>query len=345
MNPKFENAAEAWPGLLSRIVEREPLSSAEAAEAMRAIMREEVTPAQVAGFLLALRTKGETVDEMEGFADAALEGTSVVQTTHPVVDTCGTGGDRAGTFNISTLSALVVAGAGVRVAKHGNRAASSHCGSADILEALGVRIDLDASGVARCLDEVGIGFMFAPKFHPAMAYAVGIRRELKVPTLFNFLGPLTNPAKPDSQVIGVSDGRMLHLIANVLARRGTRAMVFRGHDGLDELTTTMPSLVYDIVDSEVHRYVLDPEELGIEQARAGDLKGGDLDTNVAITRTILEGEHGPRREVVLLNAAAALTVSSHSPDMPTAILEAADSIDSGRAAGVLERWVEVSNSL
>ncbi len=334
---------DQWPALLARIVDKEPLTSEEAADAMRAIMQERPTAAQVAGFLLALRTKGETVDELEGFAKAALEFTTEVNPPGAAVDTCGTGGDRAGTFNISTVAAIIVAGAGVIVAKHGNRAASSHCGSADILEALGVKIDLDAAGVERSMAEAGIGFMFAPKFHPAMAYAVGIRRELRVPTVFNFLGPLVNPARPSAQVVGVSDGRMLPLMANVLARRGTRAMVFRGHDGIDELTTTMSSVVYDIADHEVRKYVFDPDELGFDQARAKDLKGGDLAANVDIVRAILAGEKGPKRDVVLLNAAAALVVAGVAADLQAGVAIASDSIDSGAAAKVLDSWVQVSN--
>src|SRR5919201_1490530 len=227
-----------WPPLLARLTAGESLSAPETAAAMRAIMRGEATPAQMGGFLMALRTKGETVEELDGLAATALEFAQPVRAPEGVVDTCGTGGDRAGTFNISTLGAIVCAGAGVVVAKHGNRAASSRCGSADLLEALGVRIDLGPEGVARCVAEAGIGFMFAPVFHPAASYAAGIRRELRVPTVFNLLGPLTNPARPTAQVVGVSDARMLPLLAEVLAHRGVRAKVVRGSDGLDELTTT-----------------------------------------------------------------------------------------------------------
>src|SRR5207247_9665446 len=214
-------------------------------------------PAQIAAFLLALGTKGETVDEIDGLARTMLEFATPVKAPEPVIDTCGTGGDRIGTFNISTVSALVVAGAGVPVAKHGNRAASSHCGSADLLEALGVKIDLGADGVERCLTEAGIAFMFAPVFHPGAAHAAPVRRELRVPTAFNLLGPLTNPARPHAQVVGVSDLRMLPLVAEVLARRRIRAKVFRGQDGLDELTTTGPSTVYETADGDVKERRLD----------------------------------------------------------------------------------------
>lgn len=331
-----------WPSILSRLVARESLSGQESARAMLAIMREEATPAQIAGFLMALRTKGETALEIEGLARVALDMAQAVTPPGPVVDTCGTGGDRSGTFNISTVSAVVVAGAGVRVAKHGNRAASSHCGSADLLEALGVRIDLGPSGVEACLAEAGIGFMFALVFHPAMAYAAGVRRELRVPTVFNFLGPLTNPARPHAQVVGVSDARMLPLLAEVLARRGARARVFRGEDGLDELTTTGLSTVYETRDGDVREGTLDPAELGLARARPEDLAGGDADANVAIARRVLAGERGPQRDVVLLNAAAALEVAGRVSTLAEGIAVAEESIDSGAAGATLDRWVEVS---
>ncbi len=239
---------------------------------------------QIGGFLMALRTKGETVDEIEGLARTMLAFARHVEPPEPVIDTCGTGGDRSGTFNISTLSAIVVAGCGVPVAKHGNRAASSHCGSADVLEALGVRIDLDATGVERCLAEAGIGFMFAPNFHPAMGHAGPVRGELRVPTVFNFLGPLTNPARPHAQVVGVSDERMLPLMAEVLARRGVRAKLFRGEDGLDELTTTGISTVYDVKDGAVRETHLDPAAYGLAPAKPDDLAGGDAEASAAIAR-------------------------------------------------------------
>ncbi len=334
--------ATFWPQILSRLTAGESLTAEEAALAMLAIMREEATPAQVAGFLMALRTKGETVDELQGLAQTALEMAQPVSVPGPVVDTCGTGGDRSGTFNISTLAAIVVAGAGVVVAKHGNRAASSHCGSADLLEALGVRIELGPAGVERCLAEVGIGFMFAPVFHPAAAYAAGIRRELRVPTVFNFLGPLTNPARPAAQVVGVSDPRMLPLVAEVLERRGVRARVFRGEDGLDELTTTGPSIVHETGEGDVRVRTLDPGELGLRPATPGDLGGGDAGTNAEIARRVLSGEAGPRREVVLLNAGAALEVGGKAASLQEGIALAAESIDSGAAARTLERWVDVS---
>jgi anthranilate phosphoribosyltransferase len=333
---------DLWPHVLSKIAAGTSLDRDEAAAAMRVVMSGEATPAQVGGLLMGLRTKGESVEEIEGLADTMLGFANPVAPPVPVVDTCGTGGDRSGTFNISTVAALVVAGAGVPVAKHGNRAASSICGSADLLEALGVRIDLDATGVEGCLAEAGIAFIFAPVFHPAMGHAGPVRRELRVPTVFNFLGPLTNPARPFAQVVGVSDERMLPLLAKVLARRGTRARLFRALDGLDELTTTGPSLVFDVEDGELRESMLDPQDLGLARSEVGDLRGGDPEASAAIALTILHGETGPRRDVVLLNAAAALEVSGRASSLDEGLAMAATSIDSGAAVDVLERWVSSS---
>jgi len=335
---------DLWPHVLSKIAAGTSLDRDEAAAAMRVVMSGEATPAQVGGLLMALRTKGETVEEIEGLADTMLGFANPVAPPLPVVDTCGTGGDRSGTFNISTVAALVVAGAGVPVAKHGNRAASSICGSADLLEALGVRIDLDATGVERCLAEAGIAFIFAPVFHPAMGHAGPVRRELRVPTVFNFLGPLTNPARPFAQVVGVSDERMLPLLAEVLARRGTRARLFRALDGLDELTTTGPSLVFDVEDGELRESTLDPADLGLARSEVGDLRGGDPEASAAIALAILHGETGPRRDVVLLNAAAALEVSGRASSLDEGLATAATSIDSGAAVDVLARWVSSSGN-
>ncbi|MGH2681182.1 MAG: anthranilate phosphoribosyltransferase [Actinomycetota bacterium] len=336
---------DLWPRILQRLASREALSADDAAEAMRAIMSGDVTPAQAGGFLMALRTKGETADELDGLARTILELAHPVSAPRPVLDTCGTGGDRSGTFNISTLSAIVAAGAGVAVAKHGNRAASGLCGSADLLEALGVTINLDAAGVERCLAEAGIGFMFAPVFHPAFGHAAPVRRELRVPTSFNFLGPLTNPARPAAQVVGVSDARMLPLMAAVLARRGTRAKLFRGEDGLDELTTTGPSLVLDVRDGEVHPGRLDPADHGIARATRDDLRGGDAEESSRVARAVLDGTPGPARDVVLVNAAAALEVAGVAADLAEGISLAAASIDDGKAAATLDRWVEVSTAV
>jgi anthranilate phosphoribosyltransferase len=332
-----------WPGILSRLAAREALTTDDSAESMRRIMAAEATPGQIGAFLMALRTKGETVDEIDGCARTMLAFANGIRTPDPVIDTCGTGGDRSGTFNISTVAALVVAGAGVRVAKHGNRAASSVCGSADLLEALGVRIDLDPAGVERCLADAGVAFMFAPMFHPAMGHAAPIRRELRVPTVFNFLGPLTNPARPYAQVVGVSDERMLPLMAEVLARRKIRAKLFRGEDGLDELTTTGISTVYDVKDGSVRETHLDPSKFGLGRARSEDLEGGDVAESARIARAIVDGERGPRRDVVVLNAGAALEVAGFAGNLEEGMTTAARSIDDGDAASTLERWVEVSN--
>jgi anthranilate phosphoribosyltransferase len=333
---------DLWPRVLSRLSAHEALSTDEAAEAMRQVMAGEASAGQIGGFLMALRTKGETVEEIEGLARTMLEFATPVTAPGSLIDVVGTGGDRSGTFNISTVSAIVVAGAGVSVAKHGNRAASSHCGSADVLEALGVAIDLDAEGVERCLREAGIAFLFAPVFHPAMAHAGPVRRELRVPTVFNFLGPLTNPARPSAQVVGVSDERMLPLMAEVLARRGTRAKLFRGHDGLDELTTTGPSRVLDVHEGRVTEATLDPAELGLPAAAVEELAGGDPSTSAEIALGVLGGDLGPRRDVVLLNAGAALEVAGAAGSLAEGMEAAATAIDSGAAAGALERFVAAS---
>jgi anthranilate phosphoribosyltransferase len=333
-----------WPTALSTIAAHEALTADQAAEAMRRVMAGEATPGQLGGLLMALRTKGETVDEVDGLARTMLELASPVDPPSPVIDTCGTGGDRSGTFNISTIAAIVVAAAGVPVAKHGNRAASSHCGSADLLEALGVRIDLDPEGVRRCLSEAGIAFMFARVFHPAMGHAGPVRGELRVPTVFNFLGPLTNPARPFAQVVGVADARMLPVMAEVLARRGIRAKLFRGADGLDELTTTGPSTVFDVGDGVASESTFDPADVGLTVATSADLRGGDADESAAIARSILAGEPGARRDVVLLNAAAALEVAGAAPSVAEGIGVGARAIDTGAAAATLERWVAVSRA-
>ncbi|HEX8581242.1 MAG TPA: anthranilate phosphoribosyltransferase, partial [Acidimicrobiales bacterium] len=265
--------------------------------------------------------------------------------TDGLVDTCGTGGDRSRTINVSTIAALVVAGAGGRVCKHGNRAASSACGSADLLEALGVAIDLGPAGVARCIDEVGIGFCFAPRFHPAMRHAGPARRELGVPTVFNFLGPMANPARVRRQVLGVSDPSMAERMAQVLGANGAeRALVVYGHDGLDELTTTTTSTVLELRDGGLRTYVVDPVELGLAPADPAELKGGDAATNASLARAVLGGEPGPRRDVVLLNAAAGLVAAGLADDLVDGLVLAASSIDEGRAAATLDRLVDISTA-
>jgi anthranilate phosphoribosyltransferase len=331
--------------VLARLVRREELPPELAEEALAAILRGEATDAQIAGFAVALRSKGERPSEI-----AALVRTMVrfaesvpVPDADEVIDTCGTGGDRAGTVNVSTMAALVAAGAGARVAKHGNRAASSQCGSADVLEALGVVIDLAPDGVAHCLEEVGIGFCFAPRFHPALRFAGPVRRELGVPTTFNFLGPLSNPAGVGRQSVGVSDPAMAEVVVGALAELGkTHALVFHGSDGLDELTTTGPSTVYELRDGIVRRMEVDPAALGIPRASLGDLAGGDAETNARVVHEVLGGDRGPVRDIVCLNAAAALVVADLAEDLATGLELAGAVIDDGRAAATLERFAAAS---
>lgn len=351
----------SWPRLLTRLLRGEALTSAETTWAMEQIMTGDAAPAQVAGFAIALRAKGETADEVVGLVEGMLRHALPLDVDRSAVDTCGTGGDRAHTVNISTMAALVVAGAGVRVVKHGNRAASSASGSADVLEALGVAVDLPPSGVARCVREVGIGFCFAPIFHPALRHAAAPRRELGVPTVFNVLGPLTNPARPRAQAVGVADPRMARVMAEVLAARGTAALVFRGDDGLDELTTTTTSRIWLVHAGTVRETSLDPRALGIPEARVEALRGGDAADNAAVVRDVLAGAPGPVRDAVLLNAAAALVAHDLTgapaaaypldadPLGADALLEplrrsldrAAAALDSGAARDVLTRWVEL----
>jgi anthranilate phosphoribosyltransferase len=341
------SAAEvSWPEVLGRLVRGEDLPDELAAAAMAAIMAGEATPAQVAGFVIGLRSKGETAAEIAGLVRTMRAFSQKVHVEGPAVDTCGTGGDRAGTFNVSTVAALVVAGAGVKVAKHGNRAASGKCGSADLLEAWGVVIDLPPPAVEACIAEVGIGFCFAPTFHPAMRFAMPARRELGVPTVFNFLGPLTNPAGALHQTVGVSDATMAPRMAEVLARLGSRhALVFTGDDGLDELTTTGPSRIWEVRDGGVTERAFDPADHGIARAATADEVGGDVGVNRAIAERILEGQQGAPRDIVVLGAAAALVAADAADGFDDAIARAAASIDSGAAGEALARWVAASRRL
>jgi anthranilate phosphoribosyltransferase len=332
-----------WPAILGRLLAHEDIPAEDAARAMRTILRGEATSAQVAAFAVALRAKGETAGELAGLAGAMLELTPRVETPGPVVDTCGTGDDRSGTFNVSTVAAIVAAGGGAVVAKHGNRAVSSRCGSADFLEAVGVNIALDAGGVTRCLAECGIGFMFMPAFHAALERTTGLRKELGIPTVFDFVGPLANPARPAAQVVGVSDQRMVPVMAGVLSQRRSRGYVVRGTDGLDEITTTGPTEVYEVNAGTYFQYHVLPIELGVPVARPDDLAGGDPETNVRIARAVLSGKEGPARDIVCVNAAAALSAAGLADDIQDGLERAAESIDSGKAAGVLDRWIEVSN--
>ena len=329
---------------LNQLVRGESLAEAEASRAMELIMRDEATPIQIAGFIVALRVKGETVEELAGLARTARAMATPIDVDGDLLDTCGTGGDGSGSFNISTLAAIVAAACGARVAKHGNRAASSTCGSADVLEALGVRIDLPPAGVAACIREAGIGFLFAPIFHPSFRYASQPRKELGVRTVFNVLGPLCNPAGARRQALGVPEPRLAEKMAEVLVRLDVeRALVFHA-DGLDELSTVGPSLVIELLDGGRRAYQLDAVDLGLPRASREDLRGGGPAENAVIAREILEGAAGPRRDVVLLNASAALRAAGLARDWKEGLSLAAEAIDRGAAAGVLERWAGISQA-
>jgi len=327
---------------IAKVVGCENLSEDEAAAAFEVIMRGDATPSQIAGFVVALRMKGETVEELTGFARTARAVATRIQVEGALLDTCGTGGDGLATFNISTLAAIVAAACGARVAKHGNRAASSMCGSADVLEQLGVKIDLAPEGVARCIDEAGIGFLFAPVFHPSFRFAGVPRRELGLRTVFNVLGPLCNPAGAKYQALGVADGAMATKMADVLQRLGVeRAIVFHASDGMDELSVASPSTVIEI-DGRRKEYELDPVELGLSRAPVEAMRGGGPEENARLAREVLGGAKGPRRDVVLLNAAAALRAAGLAEEWKDGLGLAAEAIDSGRAGEVLLRWATIS---
>jgi anthranilate phosphoribosyltransferase len=325
---------------LHRVIDRHNLSSAEALEAMHIVLSGHATPPQIAGFLVALRMKGETVDELVGFARALRQMAEPIDPGlrgEPLLDTCGTGGDGLATFNISTVVAFVVAGAGVRVAKHGNRSISSQCGSADLLEALGVRIPMSPAECGRAIREIGIGFLFAPAMHTAAKHAHPVRVDLKMRTVFNLLGPLTNPAGATAQLAGAPSAHFAELIAGALAVLGLeRGFVVHGSDGLDEITTTGPTLAFEIRHREVARRTLTPDDFGVAIARLEDLQGGDRERNCAIAREILEGAPGPRRDIVLVNAAAALVAVGRVRDFREGVALAAEAIDSGAARGKAE---------
>jgi anthranilate phosphoribosyltransferase len=340
----------SWSSLLTSLLGGSALRTDDAAWAMREVMSGEASAVQLAGFLVALRSKGETAEEVAGLVEVMLEQAPAVATSLRVVDTCGTGGDRAHTVNLSTMAALVVAGAGVPVAKHGNRAASSACGSADLLEELGVVIDLPPPAVAACLEQAGAAFCFAPVFHAGMRHAAVARRELGVPTVFNVLGPLTNPARPAAQAVGVSDLRLAPVMAGVLAGRGADALVFRGDDGLDELTTTGTSTVWVVGGGSVRVEALEPLELGLPRATVEDLRGADAPFNAQVARDVLGGAQGPVRDAVLLGAAAALAAHEGGDGpllerLAAGLERAAASLDTGAAAAALDRWVTVSQEL
>lgn len=343
-------AERTWSVLLTSLLHGHDLATEQTAWAMAQIMSGEATPAQVAGFAIALRAKGETADEVTGLAATMIEFAAPVPPVGPALDIVGTGGDRSHTVNISTMAAVVAAAAGVPVAKHGNRAASSSCGAADVLEELGVAIELTGAGVASCVAEAGIGFCFAPVFHPAFRHTAVPRRELGVPTVFNFLGPLTNPARPTANAVGVADPLMAAVLAGVLAKRGNRALVFRGDDGLDELTTTTTSRVWVVSDGVVTPTLLDPSALGLTPAQPEELRGGDSRHNADVVSRLLSGEQGAVRDAVVLNAAAGI-VAFEGPDaaglvdqLAAAIIRCEQALDEGAGARTLEAWIAASHA-
>ena len=351
-----------WPDLTAALLRREDLGSTQTAWAMDRVMSGDASPVQLAGFLVALRAKGETAAEVVGLVEAMLAHAATVElptSLGPTVDTCGTGGDRSNTVNISTMAAVVVAAAGAPVVKHGNRAASSAAGSADVLEALGVAVDLAPASVAECVSEAGIVFCFAPVFHPGMRHAAVARRELGVATVFNVLGPLANPARPAAQVVGCADVRLAPVMARALLDRGTRAVVVRGEDGLDELSTSAPTRVWDATGDIVVESVVDALDLGLARPAPQALRGDDAAFNAAVARAVLRGDRSavldPVRDAVLLGAAAALVahdvalglavVGSVGDRLAAALPRAAEAVDSGAAGAVLDRWISVSTRL
>ncbi|MET8751606.1 anthranilate phosphoribosyltransferase [Streptomyces sp. NPDC004667] len=342
-------AARGWPGLLDALLTGQDLGADDTAWAMDRIMRGEATDAQIAGFMVALRAKGETVAEINGMVRAMYDHANLIEVPGRTVDIVGTGGDGAKTVNISTMSALVVAGTGAKVVKHGNRAASSASGSSDVLEKLGVNLNLAPARVVEVAEEAGITFCFAVKFHPALRHVAAARKELGIRTTFNFLGPLTNPAKVRAQATGVADARVAPIVAGVLAERGSSALVFRGDDGMDELTTTATSRVWWVRDGAVTEHAFDPRDIGIPIVDVSALRGEDPSYNADVARRLLAGETGPVREAVLLNSAAALVAldpgsGSLEEQLSAGIARAAESIDSGAARAALERWAAASNA-
>jgi len=338
-----------WPALLSDLVEGRDLPAAHARAAMATILSGDATAAQLIGFVVALRAKGETPEELSGLLDAVLDAASLVPLSEEMrsraVDIVGTGGDRSHSINVSTMSAIVVAGAGVPVCKHGARAASSQCGAADVLEELGVAIDLSPQGVLRCIEEVGIGFCFAPKFHPAFRFAAPSRREIGIATVFNLLGPMANPGRVRRQLIGVANPAVAErMLASLRLHGSERAWVVHG-GGLDELTTTGPSTVLALDDDNVRTFTIDPVALGFAPAIPDELVGGTPAQNAEVVRRVLKGEHGAHRNIVVLNAAAGLVVAGTAESMEEGIAAATSSIDEGHAARILDRWVHESQAV
>lgn len=337
---------------LRKVVERQDLAREEAYRVMDVLTSGQATDAQIAALLTAMRMKGETVEELCGFAQVMREKVTAVPTRHAVaaavsgsgrqmlVDTCGTGGDAKGTFNVSTAAAFVVAGAGIPVAKHGNRASSGLCGSADVVEALGVHLELSPEQVGRCIDEVGIGFLFAPFLHTAMKYVMSARRQIRIRTLFNILGPLTNPARAAAQVIGVYDGALTEVMASVLNQLGCRrAFVVHGVDGLDEISNVAETKISEVQEGQVRTYYTRPEDFGMSRATLADLQGGDAAANAEIIRQILQGSKGPKRDIVALNAGAAIAAGGGAADIQEGIVAAEKSLDGGAALERLEKLV------
>ena len=334
----------SWPTTLNQLISGADLSRDQAYAVMSEIMAGKASEAQIAAVLVALRAKGETADEMTGLVDAMVEASVQVDVGEPVVDSVGTGGDQSGTFNISTTAAFIAAGVGVKIAKHGNRAASSKTGSADVLEALGFNLEMEPEDTAAMVREVGFGFFFAPRYHPAMRHAGPVRSSLGIRTVFNFLGPLTNPAGASRLSVGTSDSRMAGLMVEVLRNRGAeRAFVFYGEDGLDELTTTGPSFIYRLRDGEVTVAEFTPEDFGVRRATLGDLKGGSVEENADILRAILEGRPGPKRDIAVVNAAPAIVAAGLADGFVEAVDLAGEAIDSGDAQAVLERAIAFTN--
>jgi anthranilate phosphoribosyltransferase len=337
-----------WPALLTQLLDRQDLPAASAREAMSTILSGHATAAQLIGFVVALRAKGETGEELSGLLDAVLSAASIVPLGDDLrdraVDLVGTGGDRSHSINVSTMAAIVVAGAGIPVCKHGARASSSQCGTADVLEALGVAIELSPQGVLTCIEQAGIGFCLAAKFHPAFRFAAPSRREIGIPTVFNLLGPMANPGRVRRQLIGVANPLFAErMLASLRIHGSTRAWIVHGQ-GLDELSTTGPSMVLSLDDGVVATFVVDPVDLGLAPAISEELVGGDPAHNAEVVRRVLAGDHGAHRDIVLLNAAAGLVVAGAAADLEEGLVLAANSIDSGSAAAVLSRFVTVSQA-
>ena len=331
--------------LAAIVNDRRDLKEEEASSAIHEVFNGKATPAQLGAFLIALRMKGESVDEITGLAKAMREHSLRVEVEGPLLDTCGTGGDNQGTFNVSTAAAFVAAGAGARIAKHGNRAMTSGCGSADLLEALGARIDLSPQQVAECIERTSFGFMFAQVFHPAMKYAAGPRRELGVRTVFNILGPLTNPARAQHQLLGVTSPEIASKMATALQRLdGRHTLVVHGDDGVDELSISSPSLICEVRGEGVREYTISPEDAGLPRAVAHAIRGGTSQENAAVLLNVLNGERGPIRDVVVLNAAAALQAADIAPGLNEGARIAEDAVDSGAAKRRLEEWVQLTQS-